>query len=544
MKSLLLKLPLKTLKRVFRLMRRTRERVPKAIVALLTLLVVLGAAVFFIAAMESLRWYMEREIQTSVIEKLRSSDLPSESVTRTIEALEEAQAEAREEGVVRRIFRVLSKPFRGEEADKTNWTDKSYQPAQTEPLTLSSFTDLFSSAAWFDEAKTTLHRDENITALSFPPRFAVESIGPPAAEFRARRADGSDEVCIWGDCLVARGDALFFVPFSERAAYADARYRLALPAAVADKKIISLSIGRLDTVWLVGVVFETEGEYEGRVFSFDGLTSLTAGGSTGFTAGGANYEEAFDPAAAPIRSRYTGALGFGGGDRDWIAVYGAYEGIAYRVRESTESARVVDISRFFGVRVMENGFEPVIIRADPRSSARSASTNWYVGSMTQGKPKLVKLFENGTGAVAGALDLTRAVFPLGTREAVLALEHGELLIRLEANGAPEWRVFRDLGFLKTDTREIVSKNLNTYGASEVRRAKIEELDASLVGGSAELFLSNDGVTWLPAETGREVVFPDPSGALLLWKARVTPAGDDDFSPFFDRIRIQFWVKFK
>lgn len=531
MKSLLLKLPLKTLKRVFRLMRRTRERVPKAIVALLTLLVILGAAVFFIAAMESLRWYMEREIQTSVIEKLRSSDLPSESVTRTIEALEEAQAEAREEGVVRRIFRILSEPFRGEEINrsyKTNRSDRSDQPAQTEPLTLSSFTDLFSSAAWLDETKTTLHRDENITALSFPPRFAVESIAPPVVEFRARRADGSDEVCIWGDCLVARGDILSFVPFAERAAYTDARYRLALPTAVADKKIISLSIGRLDTVWLVGTVVESgAGEYEGRTFSFDG----------------SNYENALDPVAAPIRSRYPGTLGFGGGDRDWIVVYGAYEGIAYRVRESTGSARVIDLSRFFGVRVMENGFEPLVLRG---------AGSWYVGNMAQGKPKLVKLFENGTGAVAGALDLTRAVFPLGTREAALALDGstllttggGRLVIKLEANGAPEWRAFRDLGFLKTDTREVVSKNLNTYDASEVRRAKIEEFDASLVGGSVEFFLSNDGITWLPAEVGREIAFPDPSGAQLLWKARVTPAGDDDFSPFFDRIRVQFWIKFK
>ncbi|MBI2279042.1 MAG: hypothetical protein HYU81_03205 [Candidatus Brennerbacteria bacterium] len=490
------------LKRVFRLARRARERLPRAVVALITLVAVAAGLTLFLASLEALRWYLERSIKTSLVETLRSSReaAPSEAIRRTVEALE-----AEGESLPQRLYRVVG---------GGGGEGSSAPPTAPEALTVSSFSDLFSSFAWLDEGKTTLAHDEAVTAFTFPPRFALENAVPPAAELRERGADGSDAVCLWNDCLVERGNTLSFTPFSARSAYAEERYRAPLPAAVAGEKISSVSIGGLETVWLVGVVIEKNGAYEGRVFTFDG----------------AKFEDALDPMSAPFQSPYRGTLGFGGTDNDWIAIYGSYEGTAYHIRGSGAE----NVSRFFGIRAMEGGFQPVVLRA---------KSGWYVWSLTDGKPKLIKLFENGTGNVSGALDLTRAAFPVGARRGSLGQEGGgRLVLKIAtAGGETEWKEFRDLGFSKDAPREIVSKNLNTYDA-EVRRATIAEFEAAREGGVVELYLSNDGAAWVRAEVGREVEFRDPAGVKLFWKARIDPAGPDGYSPFLDRINIQMKVK--
>lgn len=529
MKNPLYKISIRKLKIFFRFIRHIRKKFPVTVIALFTLIAVIGAFIFFVGTLEMLRWYVEREIQNTLLTALRVSEVRTGAIERTIKVLEEERAE----GLPQRIFRVFTDPFR---AEKDPVREAVVLPA-AEPLTLSSFTDLFSGTGWIDEARTTLFHDQTVTAFTFPPRFEAERIAAPSVEFRERRADGSDMVCMWNDCLVERADGLFFAPFSERHAYADARYRLALPASVASAKITSLSIGRLETVWLVGVVVESAGEYEGRVFTFDGSTAQTAGG--------ARYREALDPANAPLRSRYPGTLGFGGADRDWLVVYGGYEGIAYRVRANNPLI-ITDHSKLLGIRVMENGFQPAVLRVPVISHQSSViGYSWYVWSLTVGKPKFIKLFEDEEGNVAGALDLTRAVFPPGTRRAALMEDDaGRLIMKFEAGSGVEWREFRDLGFVKTTPIEVVSKNLNTYDGAEVRAAKIVELDASRAGGAVELSLSNNGETWLPAEVGKEITFPNASGTLLLWRARVAPAGADEYSPFLDRINLQFKVKFR
>lgn len=525
---------IRTLKIIFRFVRRTKERLPRSVFALIIVVILMGTTTFFLATLEMLRWYIERDIQSTLITTLRTSNLPEESVTRTIEILEKG----REESLPQRIFRVLSEPFRGETTDSTERTDytERIDDAEGGPLILSSFSDLFSGTGWLDEVKTTLYQDEMVTALTFPPRFEMEPIGTAEVEFRERRVDGSDMLCIWNDCLVERNGALFFVPFVERHAYADARYALPLPASVASLKILSLSIGKLETVWLVGAVVEPAGlpageagEYEGHVFVFDG----------------ARYSPALDAAPAPLASRYPGTLGFGGADNDWLVVYGGYEGIAYRIRGNDRSSIITNHSSLFGIRVMENGFAPLVLRSKIENCGLKIEncTVWYIGSMTEGKPKLIKLFENGDGVIAGALDLTRDVFPIGTNAAALAVDGaGRRVVKLKIGDEVAWRELRDLGFVKDSAREAVSKNLNTYTNAEVRRATITEFDASPAGGTIELFLSNDGATWLPAVVGEEVVFPNPSGTALLWRARVTPIGANELSPFLDRINLQFGIK--
>lgn len=520
---------IRTLKIIFRFVRRTKERLPRSVFALLIVVILMSTTTFFLATLEMLRWYIERDIQSTLITTLRTSNLPEESVKRTIEMLEEG----REENLPQRIFRILSEPFREKETDSTERMDdiERTDGTETEPLTLSSFSDLFSGTGWLDMSRTTLYQDERVTALTFPPRFEMKPIGMAEVEFRERRADGSDMLCVWNDCLIEKNGALFFVPFVERHAYADTRYALPPPASVASLKISSLSIGKLETVWLVGAVVEQAGEYEGHIFVFDG----------------ARYSPAFDAATAPLTSRYSGTLGFGGADNDWLVVYGGYEGIAYRIRGNNQSSIITDHSNLLGIRVMENGFQPVVLRSKIENCGLKIEncTVWYVGSVTEGKPKLIKLFENGDGVIAGALDLTRDVFPIGTNAAALATDGaGRRVVKLKIGDEVAWREFRDLGFVKDSAREAVSKNLNTYTNAEVRRATITEFDASHAGGTIELFLSNDGVIWLPAVVGEEVVFPNPSGTALLWKARVVPTGADDISPFLDFLNIQFWARFK
>ena len=103
-----------------------------------------------------------------------------------------------------------------------------------------------------------------------------------------------------------------------------------------------------------------------------------------------------------IGSEYFGLIGFGGTFDDYLVIYGAEKGIAYRIRIVDEKELVEDLSDFFNYRVMGGGFKAAAIRvvADDFSS-------FYVYSFSDSRPRLIKLWENELGeGVSGAIALT------------------------------------------------------------------------------------------------------------------------------------------
>jgi hypothetical protein len=195
-----------------------------------------------------------------------------------------------------------------------------------------------------------------------------------------------------------------------------------------------------------------------------------------------------------------------------------------------------DVSRFFGIRAMDGGFSPEVMRTEG---------NWFIFS-TDEKPVLLKgIGDERTGGLVGTLDLGTFL----KREGILGFRfsapqkkdialQGSLLF---SGGNTESGILRDLGFEPLSEARITSKNLNTYPNSFVRRATI--VSAELFAGSTapEFFLSNDGKHWLPAQIGEEIVFKEKDGRELYWKALFPKSGNGG-SPYFKRIRVDFKVK--
>ncbi len=386
-----------------------------------------------------------------------------------------------------------------------------------EELVSTSFSDLFSGVGRINQDDTTMYHDRIATAYTFAPKFKWErrfSSSFDETQLVALDAAGRDVRCIRGKCLLQKNISLSFNG-----------QEIMLPVEVRDKKIETVSIGMLSSRWVVGVVVAAGGEYEGWVFSFDGE----------------RYEKVFGEANTPFVSKYTGILGFGGTDDDWIALYGGYEGIAYRIRSG---APFENISNFFGYRMMGEGFHPVILRA-----GNGVAAQWYISSLTEGKPRLLKLSQNpATGKIEGILDFAPGIFISTFKKAsfniISASEDVVILggLMTTQGGTEEIWEFTDGGFIYPEAAEVVSVNLNNYPA-EVRNATVVESELYADGNTVEYYLSNNGKDWVRAELGKEMVFPDTSGTRLLWRARFIPNSSTVNPPFFDRIRVDYKVKF-
>ncbi|MDO8557491.1 MAG: hypothetical protein Q7R98_03455 [Candidatus Jorgensenbacteria bacterium] len=399
------------------------------------------------------------------------------------------------------------------------------QQKAEENLTLSSFTDLFSGVGWIDQSKTTMHQDRSATAFMFPTVISAQKItafaGRPALSqpngFVERGSNGEDVRCAGSKCFSQRDFELLFQGS-----------QLSLPADLQGKQLVNISVGNLDALLLLGAVTRrNDGTYEGWAFYFDGK----------------NFSKVFGGEGNPFVSQYPGTLGFGGNDNDWIAMYGAYEGIAYRIRGGETPT---DLSYFFHSRLMDDGFQPVVLRTQVGND--SESTAWYIFSLTSGNPKLIKLFQNKTREIQGIADLTSLVGPLRNASNasfnIEATQKGEVVLRAKTGNAlnTEFWEIKDDGFDKSKSREVTSANINNYPA-EVRSAKISELDFSTSGGKVEFALSSDGVTWVPATLNQDVSFSGENRSRLLWRARFTPDSDTETTPFLDRLRLDYKVSF-
>lgn len=397
----------------------------------------------------------------------------------------------------------------------------------TEQLIGSSFTDLFSGPAWIDQDKTTLFEDRNMTALTFTPDVTWEKATfPDDGNFAALASDGTDTRCIGAWCLSEQGNALTLNGTS-----------LPLPSEMQGKAVVHVSIGALTSRFVVGVVTRNEGAYEGWVYSFD-PSAAARSGSVAFI-------KVFGEANTPFQSTYDGTLGFGGTDDDWLAVYGAYQGIAYHIQSGSP---FTDVSRFFGIRVMNGGFQPVVTRV-----AAQGHVLWYVWSLTPNSPRFIKLYEDGsTGGAAdieGGFDLSSRLFTdttISTASFRAGGTQGNAVVlqaRTQGGDGTQTYVLSDNGFQAPATALAQSVNISNYPA-DVRSATIVDDDLFLGSSSAQFFLSNDGTNWVPATVGQEVAFPDQNGRQLFWRAAFTLGQDArSIPPYFDRIRVDYKVKF-
>lgn len=396
-----------------------------------------------------------------------------------------------------------------------NERDIRFEEPEQEPFT-SSFTDLFSSDAWIDTEKTSMERNNLTTAFTFPPLF----------EWRAGV----------GEDIGSRASDL-----------SEAGLPTGVPETVRGRDIVSESYDTLESVTVVGYVTREDDRYRGWVFWYDGNEfRLVLGGDDN-----------------RFISPYEGVFGFGGTDRDWLAIYGAYESIAYRVKAknlniniSTSDVNIIDVSRFLPIRVMNGGFEPEIIRVElpgtgdgkigDERGAENPEPIWYIGSKTNGKPKLVKLFQNGTEEIQGAFDFSELLFSKESGIASARIVHSYVennmpILRFVINDdSSNKRLFYDKGFDHTVSREIVSQNLNTYSAKVLKSVIVDAQLSRFAENAFQFFLANKKDIWIPAYISRGITFPE-AGDFLRWRAHFAPQENPFFSPYFDSIRIDFEV---
>ena len=374
-----------------------------------------------------------------------------------------------------------------------------------------SFGDTFSGRGWLQAEKTTLYHDTSITAFTFPPRVQLKPVeGRTPFSSSSVSLQGSQvSFCIEISCLRNEANTLTIEENGTNRP-------LALPESVRSETVRAVSIGRLKTKWMVGITVKTEGMYRGLVFSLSGET----------------FTEVFNGETTPFVSPYSGALGFGGDDRDWIAVYGGYKGMAVRVK----SGEIINLSHFLGIRPMKDGFYPSVVRVPSREL-----THWYLFSLSRANPRLIKLFENQEGDISGALDLT-ALLGLDRFESVaLASERNRVFALTREGGREEMFELIDNGFEKTKKLEAASENINHYPA-EVRGVTLSPV-LSRDGAETQFSVSNDGIAWYTVFPEKPFIFPDAHGRSLFWRAEFTPRGSVSLSPFFTEITVSYKVKF-
>ncbi len=389
-----------------------------------------------------------------------------------------------------------------------------------EDLVVSSFTDLFSGVGWINQSSTTLYQDVDMTAFMLPPLFTWQTGGGNFYNSPIAASDGTVTSCIRQTCLVQDGLSLYVMPASSKQNFKTG-VSVSLPSIVDKNRLSNVSIGMLDTTWLVGTVERTDAGYVGRMF-FLPLTSASKPTLTPVF-GGSN---------PPFTSQYVGTIGFGGSDSDFLAIYGAYEGQGYHI----QNGAATNISRFFGVRVMENGFYPVAFRS---------GGDWYVWSLTRGTPKFIKLFQNGTDEIVGGVDLSKELFPSSVDLALFAPAGTRTFIAqlTQRDGEQSFSTFVDKGFDKSTMRQVVSANVSNYPA-EVVRAIVDSVETLGYGGTAALYMKNGtNETWTSAAVGNVVTFQNPHGRQLFWEMTFVPDSNPFTSPYLDTLELGYAVRF-
>lgn len=393
---------------------------------------------------------------------------------------------------------------------------------QTEKIELPSeakeagavFTDIFSSTGAIDVEKTTMHQNLLTDAFTFPPKFRWEAASVNSALFGSQ--NGAESVCIGERCLIVRDNNVYL----DRASSEE----LLHPAEVSNKNLQRISLGRLQTKWTVGFIYQEGDKYRGHVFTFDG----------------SRFREVLGGDDGRLDSDSLGYLAMGGEDNDWLVLLSDSSGKVYQIK-----SHVIDVSHVVNARVMNSGIvEPKITYVRNVSGGKT----WWMTSKTEGNPKLVKFFENGTGIIQGAVDYSNSLgFSAETVRADFVSDPSDRTAFFANIASPlgsETRRFDDQGFEKAaDKFYIYSLDLLSRRSVEyTREITITDFLASSSGGSIDLYISPNGTDWIPAKLNIPVDVSKFKGKKVLWRADVEPLGGEYDSVFIKKIQLKYYYR--
>lgn len=356
----------------------------------------------------------------------------------------------------------------------------------------------FFNSYYIDSKKTNLHFDNIVTALSFTPLYDYQEIRPCDEPFCGIKIE-TETSCLNDQCLVKKDLDLYYQ-----------NKLLVWPEELANKNVSQVNIHPLKSYWAVSFIFNEANQEAAYVYIFkdkkfipliNNLTSLQ------------------------IRTKYgrgNGYLSVGGSDNNFIILYSGYEGIAYLYNNGIWQ----DLSMYFSLRVTNGGFKSQIIR-----SGDGVGASWYVCGGQYSAPKFIKLWQNNTNQIQGALDLSSVI---GAGEIACRLSNDKEIDIAKAGSLAR---FTDKGFDNSHDYLYESSNFNNMADKKVVNAQLRDYTIHAPQGAYQIYLSNNKADW-QIFNGELINFTTPDLGLY-FKAEFK-AGNNYYSPWFNGLESIFY----
>lgn len=391
------------------------------------------------------------------------------------------------------------------------------------------FGDGFSNSYYVDMNKTNFRYDDMATAFYFSPLYEKRDNGACSQVACGFAEAPKTQFCLAKDsglCLVWDGDKLRYND-KEVKAFTSLFYGCG-------GKPDRVSIYPLANYWLIGAIWSESGQEIGRAWRFDGkdLTPLDPENRVPFV----------------TRQGYGGSnIYFGGDDDNFIVLYAGYDFSGYQIVDD----KLWNITEFFNTRLAEGGFAPQIIK-----HKQGEETVWYICSLTENKPKLIKMWQNGSKIIRGLLSLGEEFFAGGYDSAICregSDGHLEIATAKKNGGTAgyhRWTLV-DKGFDQSRAYQAVSVNLSKSEGT-LKMANFSGLSVcadnycgtDALKNNLDFSISNNGADWQTTIIGQENLF-STSGSDLLWKLQASPnLNKSYYSPWFGAINSVYyaWVE--
>lgn len=386
-----------------------------------------------------------------------------------------------------------------------------------ELIYLGSFSYTSSS---FDNELSNLRFDSLSTGISYYPdinyqEVSNENLSEGLLEYFSDKncyeeiEDYEDLKCIKSNCLSQKGIDLYYN-----------NEIIFLPSV--DGEIKSVSIAILDNYWVIGLTIKQEDEYEAFAYKYNGysFTKLS------------NIPE--------IKSEDFADLSVGGNSDDYIVLYGAKQGIAYRIKDNTSS----NISSLFDYRVMNKGFKADIIRADD-----GKRVDWYVSSLNCGKFTFLKLWEKNK-EIVGELSFLNELILSGEKlfiylDTYSDTERKIYLYNKDIRGDDKYYEFIDYGFKNFQEGYLYSKSF-PFSSSEL--VDIKYLTRAGLEISSDdnykYLITSDNSNWKEIINNSEENFELKKVSNYVLKLILEPLNDKFYSPYISKVFFDYgYIKF-
>lgn len=395
------------------------------------------------------------------------------------------------------------------------------------------FGDGFSNSYYVDMAKTNFRYDDTATSFSFKPLYEKRDNGACSQEYcsfsEKEKMDGGANVINQKYCLIKNSQSCLAWS-GEELKYNDVKVET-FSSIFSGLKPERVSIYPLSNYWLVGVVWTENGQEIGRAWRYDGQTL-----------------SALDPEnRVPFITRqgYSGSnIYFGGDDSNYIVLYSGYDISGYQIANNT----LWNITDFFNTRLADGGFAPSIIKHQ-----QGKETVWYICSLTTGKPKLIKMWQNGSKVIRGLMSLSSEVFVDGYSSALCRegsdgnLEIATVKKSGEGNSYNKWSLI-DKGFDESHDYQAISINLSS-SRGRMKMANFNSLGLcgadfcgnSALGDNLNFTISNNAANFQVPVFGQEYLF-NTSGSNLFWKLKASSDSNKSYySPWFGAVNSVYYA---